>query len=68
MNFVVRLFGVQAHTTGPKMSVKFESPRQFGPELAVAQPNKHEVLQAMRVYRGAFPAGFRFSRDEANAR
>ena len=30
--------------------------------------SKREMLQAMRTYRGAFPLGYKFDRDEANAR
>lgn len=31
-------------------------------------PSKSDRLQAMRRYRASFPVGFRFDRDEANAR
>ena len=32
------------------------------------EPSKTERLQAMRRHRAAMPEGFRFDRDEANAR
>jgi antitoxin MazE len=32
------------------------------------EPSKTERLQAMRRYRAAMPADYRFDRDEANAR
>lgn len=38
-------------------------------ELAVARrPGREELLKRLRAYRGRLPEGFKFDRDEANAR
>jgi antitoxin MazE len=37
--------------------------------LGIARkPEREELLKRLRVFRGRLPAGFRFDRDEANAR
>jgi antitoxin MazE len=38
-------------------------------ELAVSRkPNRAELLQRLRQFRGRLPADFKFDRDDANAR
>jgi antitoxin MazE len=38
-------------------------------ELAVARkPGRDELLKRLRAFRGRLPEGFKFDRDEANAR
>jgi antitoxin MazE len=38
-------------------------------ELAVARkPGREELLKRLRAFRGRLPEGFKFDRDEANAR
>lgn len=32
------------------------------------EPTREELLESMRKYRGAWPLGWKFDRDEANAR
>jgi antitoxin MazE len=35
---------------------------------ASRQPDREELLKRLRAFRGRLPAGFKFDRDEANAR
>ncbi len=32
------------------------------------EPTKRELIESMRKYRGAWPEGWKFNRDEANSR
>ena len=32
------------------------------------EPTKRELIESMRKYRGAWPVGYRFDREEANSR
>ena len=32
------------------------------------EPTREELLESMRKYRGAWPVGYKFDREEANAR
>ena len=54
---------------GDQLQVVVSARRGTEAILAVRRaPSKLERLQAMRKYRGALGADFRFDRDEANAR
>ena len=54
---------------GDELLVLPAARRGGAPVLKVSrEPSKSERLQAMRRYRAAMPAGFRFDREEANAR
>ena len=56
-------------TEGDELLVVPAARRAGVPVVKISrEPSKVERLQAMRRHRGAMPAGFRFDRDEANAR
>lgn len=54
---------------GDELVVLPAARRNGAPAVQISrEPSKTERLQAMRRHRGAMPEGFRFDRDEANAR
>lgn len=50
---------------GDDIEITVQGARSFAVRKA---PGTQERLQQLRALRGKLPAGFRFSRDEANAR
>lgn len=54
---------------GDELLVLPAARRAGSPVVKVSrEPSKVERLQAMRRHRGTMPVGFKFDRDEANAR
>ena len=50
---------------GDDIEITVEGSRSFAVRKA---PSDEERLESLRAFRGRLPAGFRFNRDEANAR
>lgn len=50
---------------GDDIEITVQGARSFAVRKA---PGVQERLEQLRAFRGQLPAGFRFSRDEANAR
>jgi antitoxin MazE len=50
---------------GEEIEINIAGRRAF--DIALA-PDRDEVVKRLRAFRGRLPPGFRFDRDEANAR
>jgi antitoxin MazE len=50
---------------GDNIEIVIDDPRRFAIRKA---PGDDALLARLRTFRGRLPAGFKFSRDEANAR
>lgn len=50
---------------GDDIEIVIDAPRRF---TVARKPDDEALLMRLRAWRGALPADFRFSRDEANAR
>ena len=50
---------------GDEIEIHVAGEREFG---ASRRPGREELLKRLRGFRGHLPAGFKFDRDEANAR
>jgi antitoxin MazE len=48
--------------------VKRKSPGEPAAMEVQRAPSKRELIQAMRKYRGTWPVGWKFDREEANSR
>lgn len=50
---------------GDEIEIRVADAREF--EVA-RRPGRKELVKRLRAFRGRLPAGFKFDRDEANAR
>jgi antitoxin MazE len=50
---------------GDEIGIHIAGEREFG---VLRKPGREELLKRLRAFRGRLPAGFKFDRDEANAR
>ena len=50
---------------GDEIEIHVADARAFAVAL---KPGREELLKRLRAFRGRLPAGFKFDRDEANAR
>lgn len=50
---------------GDEIEIEIAGARQFAVER---KPGREALLQRLRAFRGRLPEGFKFDRDEANAR
>lgn len=50
---------------GDEIEVHIEGVREFG---IARKPDRAELLERLRAFRGRLPPDFKFDRDEANAR
>lgn len=50
---------------GDEIDIHIAGARDFG---VARKPSRQDLLNRLRAYRGRLPRGFKFDRDEANAR
>jgi antitoxin MazE len=50
---------------GDDIEIHVADAREF---IVARKPDRQELLRRLRAFRGRLPAGFKFDRDEANAR
>jgi antitoxin MazE len=50
---------------GDEIEIHVADAREFG---IARKPDRKELLERLRAFRGRLPADFKFDRDEANAR